>query len=170
MDEEKLKTFLGTESYMAPEINLKLKYDGKAVDLFAAAIVLFIMYSGTPPFGRAFPADPYYKLLCTKKERTFWAAHSRNKPGRGKYYSKSFKDFLTKMLNFEPAKRLSMEQVLEHPWFNEDVPSEKEVIQEFSQRKARVDEEHEKERQAKIRAMQRQKAKENLQMQGAGAY
>jgi len=25
------------------------------------------MYSGTPPFGKAFPADPYYKLLCTKK-------------------------------------------------------------------------------------------------------
>ncbi len=58
------------------------------------------MYSGTPPFGRAFPADPYYKLMCTKKQRTFWAAHCRNKPGRGKYYSKSFKDLLTKMLSF----------------------------------------------------------------------
>lgn len=114
---EKLSTFLGTESYMAPEINLKMKYDGKAVDLFAAAIVLFIMYSGTPPFGRAFPADPYYKLLCTKKQKTFWAAHSRNKPGRSKYYSKSFKDLMTSMLAFQPEKRPVIDEIIKHPWF-----------------------------------------------------
>ena len=138
---------------MAPEINLKMKYDGSQVDLFAAAIVLFIMCSGTPPFGRAFPADPYYKLLCTKKERTFWAAHSRNKPGRSKYYSKSFKDLLTKMLAFQPDKRLSLEEILEHPWFQGEVPSKEDIIADFTARKEKVDEEHERERQAKIRAL-----------------
>jgi len=38
---------------MAPEINKRKLYDGKEVDLFAAAIILFILYSGTPPFGMA---------------------------------------------------------------------------------------------------------------------
>jgi len=28
-DDDKLTTFLGTESYMAPELNLKQPYDGK---------------------------------------------------------------------------------------------------------------------------------------------
>lgn len=37
-----LKTKLGTESYMAPEINMKKPYTGASVDLFASAIVLFI--------------------------------------------------------------------------------------------------------------------------------
>ena len=40
---------------MAPEIHLNLPYSGVAVDLFAAAIILFIMVSGTPPFAKADP-------------------------------------------------------------------------------------------------------------------
>ena len=46
----KLRTILGTECYMAPEIHLNLPYSGEAVDLFASAIILFILYSGIPPF------------------------------------------------------------------------------------------------------------------------
>jgi serine/threonine protein kinase len=38
-----LKTKLGTMNYMAPEIHLKQPYMGKQVDLFASAIILFIM-------------------------------------------------------------------------------------------------------------------------------
>jgi serine/threonine protein kinase len=33
----------GTESYMAPEINMNKVYQGTVVDIFAAAIILFIM-------------------------------------------------------------------------------------------------------------------------------
>lgn len=38
-----LRTKLGTESYMAPEINMKRAYSGASVDLFASGIILFIM-------------------------------------------------------------------------------------------------------------------------------
>ena len=38
-----LHTKLGTLNYMAPEIHLKQPYEGKCVDLFASAIILFIM-------------------------------------------------------------------------------------------------------------------------------
>jgi serine/threonine protein kinase len=37
------KTKLGTESYMAPEIHARRPYIGTSVDLFACAIILFIM-------------------------------------------------------------------------------------------------------------------------------
>ena len=37
------ETRRGTESYMAPEINLGKAYHGPVVDLFAAGIILFIM-------------------------------------------------------------------------------------------------------------------------------
>lgn len=57
---------------MAPEIHAKTPYIGAAVDLFAAAIILFIMYSGTPPFSKADTKDPYFKLLCTGRHDTFW--------------------------------------------------------------------------------------------------
>jgi serine/threonine protein kinase len=39
------KTKLGTESYMAPEIHARKAYTGASVDLFACAIILFIMYT-----------------------------------------------------------------------------------------------------------------------------
>jgi BR serine/threonine kinase len=48
-------------------------------DLFSTAVILFIMYSGTPPFSKADPKDPYYKLIINNKHETFWAAHQRYK-------------------------------------------------------------------------------------------
>ena len=44
-----LHTKLGTEGYMAPEIPTK-NYEGERVDIFAAGVILFIMYAGNPPF------------------------------------------------------------------------------------------------------------------------
>lgn len=72
MEDDKLSTYCGTEAYMAPELLLELDYSGVSVDLFAAGIILFIMYSGTPAFGLAKPSDPYYRLLCTNKHNFFW--------------------------------------------------------------------------------------------------
>lgn len=42
----KLKTYTGTESYMAPELHLRIDYNGASVDLFSAAIICFIMVTG----------------------------------------------------------------------------------------------------------------------------
>jgi len=38
---------------MAPEIHLSRPYTGPGVDLFASAIILFIMLAGRPPFRKA---------------------------------------------------------------------------------------------------------------------
>jgi len=74
-----LRTKLGTETYMAPEIHLKKPYKGDLTDLFASAIILFTMVSQHPPFNAAKPSDPYYKCIGAGKVSTFWNAHSRNK-------------------------------------------------------------------------------------------
>lgn len=52
-----MSTRLGTESYMAPEIHAKMRYNGNSIDVFAAGIILFIMQSLTPPFIKATPDD-----------------------------------------------------------------------------------------------------------------
>lgn len=72
---------------MAPEIHLNKPYNGTQVDLFATAIILFIMLTGHPPFMKADQKDPYYKLIITGKHNVFWKAHSRNKPGGEKFFS-----------------------------------------------------------------------------------
>ncbi len=92
------KTKLGTESYMAPEIHMRKPYHGASVDMFATAIILFIMITGHPPFSKAEPSDPFYRLLCANRADLFWKAHSKNKPGGTAFFSDEFKNLLTSML------------------------------------------------------------------------
>jgi len=139
-----LKTKLGTESYMAPEIHMKKPYNGASVDLFACGIILFIMTTQHPPFTRAEPSDPFYRLLCANRDDLFWKAHSKNKPEG--FFSEEFKDLITRMLSFDPSHRLSMEDVKAHPWFEGEISTLDDIQQEFATRKAAIDDENEKKR------------------------
>ena len=67
-----LETQLGTASYMAPEIHLGKPYSGPSVDLFAAAIILFVIMTQRPPFSSANPSDPHYRLLAASRADIFW--------------------------------------------------------------------------------------------------
>ena len=97
---------LGTQGYMAPEIQERKPYEGKTVDLFASAVILFIMKSGHPPFNKAHKTDPYYKLFM-KKPKKFWRFHAKSK-SKG-YYSEEFMDLITKMFSYDPKNRLTLE-------------------------------------------------------------
>jgi serine/threonine protein kinase len=108
-----LKTRLGTEGYMAPEI-LSKEYDGRKVDIFAAGIILFIIYSGNPPFERATANDPYYKLIKEKRMDLFWESHSRKR--KLGFFSQSFRDLFEKMVAFDPCERLSIYDIAKHTW------------------------------------------------------
>jgi len=50
-----LTTQLGTLMYMAPEIHLGKPYTGPGVDLFASAIILFVMLTERNPFNSSNP-------------------------------------------------------------------------------------------------------------------
>ena len=66
---------VGTLGYMAPEIIAKQPYQGQVVDLFALAIILFIMRAGHPPFSQASEEDRYFQLLASNRTDLFWKAH-----------------------------------------------------------------------------------------------
>jgi len=100
---------------MAPEIHASRPYVGASVDLFAAAIILFVMYAGYPPFDHAEPSDSFYKLICANRADLFWLAHSKDKP-RPDYFSDDFKNLVTGLIQFDPATRPQMADVLSHPW------------------------------------------------------
>lgn len=129
-----LQTQLGTRPYMAPEIHLGQPYTGIAVDLFASAIVLFILVSGHPPFSAAVAKDPYYKALAKEHYEMFWDAHSKTNPGGDNYFSSEFKDLMNQMLTLDPDNRLDMDGVMNHPWVNQQCPSHSDVVDEFATR------------------------------------
>lgn len=61
----KLKSYRGTMTYMAPEIKYGKVYDGFQIDMFSTAVILFIIVQGTFPFKEAKKDEYYYNLLYT---------------------------------------------------------------------------------------------------------
>lgn len=110
---------------MAPEIASK-HYDGRKTDIFAAGVILFIMFSGNPPFEKAVITDPYYKLIKEKRFDIFWNAHSRKRtPG---FFTESFKDIVQKMLAYVPSERPTIVEISKHPWIKGSVCTHQEIL------------------------------------------
>lgn len=150
-----LKSSLGTEGYMAPEINEKKAYLGSGVDLFSAGIILFVMYTGHPPFHKAVESDPYYKLLITDRNSTFWEAHLRNKEKN--FFSNDFVNLLNSILAYDPQNRIDLAELVNHPWLkNGKCSSHSDIKNAFSQRQKAVVEKMEEEK----RKQKAQKLKE----------
>lgn len=164
-----LNSKLGTLNYMAPEIHLKQPYKGKSVDLFAAAIILFIMVAQHPPFTTAQPNDPFYRCLAANRADIFWRTHCKNKPGKEAYFTEEFKDLIQSMLQLESSHRPSIAEILAHPWMQGTVPTAQEVNAEFSKRHQAVKSSMEADKQQKEADKQQRVAQRRTQvMRSAG--
>ena len=127
-------SYVGTPGYMAPEIIAKEHYNGEDIDLFAAAVILFIMVSGSPPFMKwAERKDDFYKLICDNRSHRFWLAHEQFKP-KG-FFSSEFKDLITVMLQLNPQHRYGIADVIGHPWLQGPIATAAEVQHEMRRRK-----------------------------------
>jgi len=127
------RSIVGSLGFMAPEIHARQPYQAQVVDLFALGCILFIMYAGHPPFNMANMEDPHYKLIATNKSSQFWAAHSNRKEEN--FFNEEFKDLVTAMLSFHPHQRLSIPDIVAHPWIQQgDYASADEVHEEFARR------------------------------------
>jgi len=60
---DKLKSYRGTMTYMAPEIKEGKVYNGKSIDMFSTGVILFIIVQGIFPFKEAKKDEYFYNLL-----------------------------------------------------------------------------------------------------------
>lgn len=111
-------TRLGSQSYMAPEIFLKLHYQAPEVDIFALGVVLFLLFTGNRPFKTATMEDLYYKQIARGNLNLFWQAHEIN--CLDKRLSPEFKDLISNMLSCNPYERPCLAEVVGHPWMHSD--------------------------------------------------
>ena len=98
-------TKIGTPFYMSPEVIMQNKYDYKC-DIWSLGITSIEMAEGEPPFSKV---KGYWVL---KKIITHPPKGLKNK----EKWSKEFNDFVEKCLVYEPEKRPSAKELLEHPF------------------------------------------------------
>jgi len=96
--------------YMSPEIYRNEEpFDGFAVDMWAAGVILFLMLTGFPPWERACRTDERFHYMSggyLVQMLTEWEIG----------LSSDAMDLLQRMLFLDPKDRLSLEQVRAHPW------------------------------------------------------
>lgn len=96
--------------YMSPEILKNSKpFDGYAVDMWAAGVILFLMLTGFPPWDRAAATDERFRYMSggyLVQMLTEWEIP----------ISSDAMDLLQRMLFLDPNDRLSLDQVRAHPW------------------------------------------------------
>lgn len=107
---DKLNSYRGTMTYMAPEIKEGKQYDGRQVDVFSCGVILFIIVQGIFPFKEAKKCDYFYNLLLQGKIEHYW------KKVGGERLTPEFKDLILSMFNYDSNKRPTVEQLKNHPW------------------------------------------------------
>ena len=119
---KKLHDQCGTPMYMAPEILLSNKengYDPFPIDLWSAGIALYIMLSGTLPFSIH---NDDISISQDDKSNNFALQYSiiNNEPKKIDNISFQALDLLKGLLNKNPKKRFNCDDVLNHPWLNDN--------------------------------------------------
>ena len=108
----KLRDFLGTPSYVAPEILLKRFYYGKSGDIFSLGIMLFILVTGKLPFKIALPNDNLYKYIIRGDYVEFWKRKNMN-------ISSNFMELFDNMIAFDYTQRPSISEIRQSNWMKE---------------------------------------------------
>lgn len=116
---KKMKERLGTAYYIAPEV-LRQKYDEKC-DVWSIGVILYILLCGYPPFGGSTDREILHRV---EKGKFYF------NPADWKNISNAAKDLITKMLTLDPAKRISAEEALAHPWIQQVAQKEKGDVKE----------------------------------------
>jgi non-specific serine/threonine protein kinase len=107
---------------MAPEILLSSKnqgYEGFPVDVWSSGISLYIMLSGTLPFN--FKKNSNSSIDSSNETNSNLQYSIINKePKYIEKISSQARDLLNGLLNKNPKKRLTIEQILNHPWLKSE--------------------------------------------------
>ena len=101
------KAIVGSCYYIAPEV-LKKKYNTEC-DLWSAGVILYMLLVGIPPFD----GETNSEIISKVKKGIF-----NNKAKRYINASNEVKDLISKLLVYDPSKRLTAIQALRHPWFD----------------------------------------------------
>ena len=97
----------GTPAFVAPEILKDSPYNPFMTDIWSSGVVLYAMVTGFFPFRGVNETELHKNILSGVFPKL-------------KDASNELKDILNKILEVNPNKRISIDNILKHPWLNDE--------------------------------------------------
>lgn len=126
-DGDFLKTSCGSPNYAAPEVIRGGLYTGPEIDVWSCGVILYVMLCGRLPFE-----DEDVQTLFTKISRACISSvlllvHMLTSILEGVYHMPSYlspdaRALITGMLAVDPVKRITVPEIIQHPFFTTDLP------------------------------------------------
>lgn len=109
-----LETSCGSPHYACPEVIRGEKYDGRKADVWSCGVILYALLVGALPFDD----DNLRNLLEKVKKGVFHIPH---------FVPPDCQNLLRGMIEVDPEKRLTLEEIHRHPWVTADVQGQIEL-------------------------------------------
>ncbi|KAJ4474233.1 snf 1 [Lentinula aciculospora] len=108
-DGDFLSTSCGSPNYAAPEVIRGAVYAGPEIDVWSSGVILYVMLCGRLPFE-----DEDVQVLFQKiGQGTYSIPH---------HVSPEARSLIAAMLAVDPVKRITIPEIIEHPFFQKDLP------------------------------------------------
>jgi len=101
--------FVGKQGYCSPEVYNLNEYDGRANDIWALGVILFMLVTGSPPYQVSMYSDPGFKLLMEGKLQVMVVDMWK------RYVEVDAVDLLCRIFTAE-SDRINIHSILDHPW------------------------------------------------------
>ncbi|KXS10458.1 Pkinase-domain-containing protein [Gonapodya prolifera JEL478] len=101
----------GTPPYVAPEIYRP--YQGDAVDIWSCGVILYVLLCGNTPWDEPTVRTPEYRAFVNNPALDFYPWNQ---------FPPLVLSLLRGIMTIDPAKRITIAQIMEHPWFNRPNP------------------------------------------------
>ena len=114
-----LKTSCGSPNYAAPEVISGKLYAGPEVDVWSCGVILYVLLVGRLPFDDDHIPALFRKINSGKYSIPPWM-------------SSGAKHVIDKMLKVNPVQRITIQELRQTAWFNEDLEDYlKQPVEEF---------------------------------------